>query len=93
MKKKLYKTIVTFEVLSSEPISGDATIDDLLYECDNGECSGYFPAAEMNIELEGEDAVNEVKKHGTDAEFFLMDENGNCLEDYDDLYWEKVFGL
>ena len=82
MKQKIYRTIISIEVLSSDPISGEATIEDLLYECDKGECSGLHRTVELNTELEGEVAVKEVRKHGSDPDFFMMDENGDSY-DYD----------
>jgi len=80
MKKKLYKSIFTLEVLSEEPISEYDELHNIIYECDTGMYSGFREDI-VNIEIEGKDAVKEVEKHGTDLDFFQMDENGDHLED------------
>ena len=79
MAKKIYKTIVQVEILSDEPyIVG--SIDDIARDISSGGESGYSEVIEDRIELSGKKAVKEIKKHGSDPEFFSMDEDGNEIE-------------
>lgn len=84
MKKKLYKTIIQVEVLSEEPVIDDFcnNLSWIGYEIERGEMSGVITTLASNIEVEGEDAVRECNLHGTSTDFFMMDEDGNELNDY-----------
>lgn len=79
MKKKIYKHALQIEILSDEPLSGDFLHDlqSVNYEITSGECSGIVSVVYSNVELEGELAVKECHKHGTDTDFFQMDLEGN----------------
>lgn len=79
MKKKLYKTVIQVEVLSEEPLSDEIchNLSGIGYEIEQGDMSGLISVTSMNTELEGEEAVKECNIHGTDTDFFMMDENGN----------------
>lgn len=87
MAKKIYRTVVRYEILSEEPFSdksGDN--EDLLSfiarECIYGSWSGHFLEEEvLNEELEGKKAADAIIAQGSDTEFFNMDEEGNNLEE------------
>lgn len=82
MKKgKIYRSLFTVEVLSEEPIDCSTSLTDLLEECNNGDYSGMTNLVYANHEVTGKRAANLVIKQGSDPEFFMMDENGNELED------------
>jgi hypothetical protein len=77
--KKLYRTVIQIEVLSDEPYNG-SDLETIAYDITDGHCSGLISDVTRNQILEGSDAVAEVRKHGTDLEFFDMDENGTELD-------------
>jgi len=74
MKKKLYKTIITVEVISDEPYNGG--LGDLAYDTTEGDCSGAISWGEPT-ELVGMDAVKALEEQGSEPEFFGMDSEGN----------------
>ena len=80
MKKKLYRTVIQIEVLSDEPYEGN-DLETIAYDITDGHCSGLLSDVVRNEEITGEDAVKQVKEHGSDPEFFEMDEEGNELEE------------
>jgi hypothetical protein len=80
MKGKVYKTIVTLEVLSSEPL-GNISLEDLAYQTEQGDMSLKSEQGK-SIKLTGKKAVEVILSHGTDTEFFGMDKEGNEDSDY-----------
>ena len=72
--KILYKTTYTIEVLTEEKEIYD--LNDLVYEINEGDASGH-ELSTKTVMVEGKDAVKECEKHGTDTDFFQMDEDGN----------------
>lgn len=81
MKKTIYKTVIQIELLSEEPIDSSSDMSALIYEAEEGELSMRTIDKVDNKPLKGKSAVKALKEHGTDLEFFKMDENGNELED------------
>ena len=79
-KKTIYRTTITMVVLSDEPI-GDVDMQTILNETDSGSWSGQCTTFEQDHPLTGRQAVNAVKRQGSDTEFFMMDDKGNELED------------
>ena len=75
--KILYKTTYTIEVLTEEKELFN--LQELLYEIEEGDASGHELRAKTVI-VEGMDAVKECEIHGTDIDFFQMDEDGNEIE-------------
>lgn len=78
--KKLYKTIISVEVLSDEKIPEETSLAKVLYETEEGMWSG-IEKWKRNVEITGQNAVKECEVHGTDPDFFMMDYNGNELHD------------
>lgn len=79
VKKKLYKTVIQVEILSEEPYQGGDLMkvhNDITFE----NCSGLIKTVVSDEVLEGEVSAEEVKRHGTDPEFFKMDEYGFVLD-------------
>jgi len=81
-KKKIYKTVYTLEVLSDDPMEENVPMYDIVFRMNCGELSGIVKEEARNIPLEGKSAVREMEKHETSPEFFMMDKNGNEIEDY-----------
>lgn len=81
LKKKIYRTVFRFEVLSEEPIEESMSLEDIAQETTDGHMSGQFLENEVHNEvLVGGAAVKAVKAQGSDPEFFMMDEKGFEIE-------------
>jgi hypothetical protein len=80
-KKTIYRSVISFEVLSDEPIPSDMTLGDIQEECDNGSYSGVHEYIVQNEPVKGIKAVKLIKAQGSDPEFFQMDDKGNNLDD------------
>lgn len=78
-QKKLYKTIVIVEVLSEERIP-EMDLVSLHNEIHFEHASGLVKYGKPTI-LKGKEAVRATRKQGSDEEFFMMDKNGNELEE------------
>lgn len=79
-KKKIYRKVFRFEVLSEEPI-GDMNLEEIAEETTTGHMSGQFLSTEIDNEvLTGKKAVMAIKNQGSDPEFFMLDENGNEID-------------
>ena len=83
MKKKLYKSIIQIEVLSEEPING-MSLSTIVDEGDSGCLSIRTKDIKLDKEIKGIRCVREMKLHGSDVEFFNMDENGNDTSEDDE---------
>ena len=73
---KIYKTIVTVEVLSSEPIETPISLREIDYQITDGLWSGQVEIGN-STPFYGLDAVNEIKEQGSDPDFFALDMDGN----------------
>lgn len=73
---KIYKTVITVEILSGEPINNIESMNlaDIGYEIDQGMWSGTVTANTHNQELTGEAAEDAIHNQGTDLDFFLIGE-------------------
>jgi len=90
-KKKIYRTIIQIEVLSEKQFPKDGlSLSDIEYEITDGDCSGKIETTLLNEEIIGERAVAFVKAHGSDSEFFQMDEEGNELDESDEDFAERI---
>jgi len=79
-KKKLYRTIIQYEIISEEPIES-MSLEDIAEETTNGSMSGMFlENVVTNEKLTGIAAVNAVKAQGSSPEFFFMDDKGNDID-------------
>lgn len=78
MEKKLYRTVIRFEVLSDEPIDiANMNLSNIANETIFGGWSGNVQIKTENEVIHGRDAVLCVLEHGTDPKFFGMDNDGN----------------
>lgn len=83
MKKKLYKSVIQIEVLSEEPIDG-MSLTQIIDEGDTGSFSIKTKDIKIDKEIKGIRCVREMKLHGSDVEFFQMDERGNDISEDND---------
>jgi hypothetical protein len=77
-KKTIYRTVITFTVLSEEPISEDEPLSNIADEMFDGDYYGG-PLKFKQTELIGKVAVNEMEKLGYDSAFLGLDEDGNQI--------------
>ncbi len=69
--RKLYRTTVTYEVLSEEESAADWPFSTIAHECDQGSCSGFVRS--VNVEqLTQEEMIAALISHGSDAGFFQL---------------------
>lgn len=96
-QKKIYRTVIQYEILSDEPIN-DRSLDleTIKEECENGAWSGKgLETIVADEELTGKKAVEAVMDHGTDPEFFQMDTDGNEFDsdrEFDDHDSSLLYG-
>ncbi len=80
MEKKIYRTVIRFEILSEEPIETN-NLERIADECNEGSWSGQFLDEEIsNEELIGKSAIEKIKAQGSSPEFFNLDEHGNEIQ-------------
>jgi len=75
--RKFYKTKITFEVLSEEPI-GDMEMSHIVHECMEGGFSGDTINSTETI-MNGKQAAKALIKQGSDTEFFQLNEDGSDM--------------
>lgn len=80
--KVLFKTKITIDVISDEPLEGGAQLDlsNLDYAITDGSWSGLKEVGKSKP-IKGKRAIKEIQSHGSDPEFFFLDKNGYELED------------
>lgn len=77
--RKFYKTKITFEVLSEEPIPDGMNLDQIQSECYGGSWSkGELEMTQK--ELNGKQVAKELIKQGSDPEFFGINEKGEDID-------------
>lgn len=82
--RKFYKTTVTIEIIGEEPWEG--SLETLNYDVTEGHFSAMMD--DDVEELTAQEVVFELKRHGTDREFFRLDDDGNNIED--EYYLEEL---
>lgn len=78
--RKYYRTVIQLEVLSEEPI-GYKTMGDLDYEINEGHCSGVYKTITQDEIVSGKKMAELLIEQGSDTEFFMLDEDGNYIDD------------
>ena len=74
---KIYRTVIQYEILSSEPYNGE-NMSDIVYETFEGDWSGLMlKPSVLNEELTGDDAINIIRKQGSDPSFFNVEDDEN----------------
>ena len=72
--KTYYKTKITFNVLSEEPIPEGMNLDEIYRECVEGAYSGDLGFESEVTKLTASQAAQELIKQGSDPEFFAIEE-------------------
>lgn len=68
---KVYRTIIQYEILSPTPLEDYLDLEAINDACINGDCSGKFLENPVsNEEIHGDAAIELIKSHGNDPEFF-----------------------
>jgi len=74
-KRKFYKSTFVVEVLSEEPLDGTQSLAALSAMTTDGDCSGKHNMTKQET-LNAKQAAEELRKQGSDPEFFQIDEDG-----------------
>jgi hypothetical protein len=85
MKKPIYRTVIQITVLSEEPIPEGMDLEEIAAECEDGEFCGKFEHKKLNEPIAGKEAADAIKDTGSNTEFFGMDNEGNELEEEEEL--------
>lgn len=83
--RKFYCTRFYIEVLSKEPYH-PKNLRQIAYDITDGDCSGSW-GQEEQTELTPKETIEALREQGSDPEFFMLDDEGNDLED------QEVFPL
>lgn len=78
--RKFYKTTITLEVLSEEPIPNWMDTQAIVYEAQEGGFS-MATVGNVEVELDGKQAANELTSQGSEPEFFGLTEDGEDVKD------------
>jgi len=73
-KREFYKTTITFEVLSEEPLPGHADLDYIFTECMEGRYVGRFGSNDERL-LNGAAMAEELSNFGSEPGFFELPES------------------
>ena len=76
--KRFYRTVITIEVLSEEPVEA-MDVDDIAYEIREGSYSGEVEFGPSEV-VDGPTMARLLMKQGSDPEFFGLDDEGNPVE-------------
>jgi len=72
-KRKFYRTVFQYEVLSEEPLPDCMTLEQISYETMEGHCSGMFLETTKQ-EVTARSMVTLLLAQGSDPEFFGLQE-------------------
>ncbi len=75
-----YKTIVTIEILSEDPIPDDMSMEDIVHEAMEGNYSSRTLEGTKEIVLNGKEAADALLEQGSDCGFFQLTDDGNDVE-------------
>ncbi len=79
MAKKFFKTTLTFEVLSEEPIPDDIELEEVAREAQEGSYVGRM-GPRWETELCGRSVVTSLYEFGSEPGFFMLDESGQEVD-------------
>ena len=76
--KKIYKSVYTVTVLSSEPMCQGVDLNELDYEMTEGSLLGQTKEIELNQEITGAAEILQAQEDlGSDGSFFREDEDSD----------------
>ncbi len=73
-KRKFYKTIFTFVVLSEDEINPNTPFDDTVRETQVGDVVGYVAKCKTEV-LNSEQIIEELNEAGSDSSFFQLNKD------------------
>ena len=79
-KRKFYREVITFEILSEEPIPDCLSLGDIHYHTTEGHMSGQFGSTKAEI-VDGATMAKLLFEQGSEPSFFNLDQNGDDTED------------
>lgn len=80
--RKFYRTRISYEVLSEEPIPGHVDLEYIAKECIDGRYVGRFsPVGVEEAVLSGKQAAESLYDFGSDPGFFCLTDEGEDSED------------
>ena len=82
-KRKFYREVITFEILSEEPIPDCLSLGDIHYHTTEGHMSGQFGSTKAEI-VDGATMAKLLEKQGSDPEFFMLTPEGEDNEEWED---------
>lgn len=78
-ERKFYKTLVTVEVLSEEPLTV-LSLEQLHYMITDGPCSGHIKEPVQTV-LNGKEAADALAEQASDPSFFRLTEAGEDVDE------------
>jgi hypothetical protein len=78
--RTFYRTIVTVEVLSEEPLPPEIDLDDLAMEIMDGDYSGKVEWGRPEA-IDGPTAARLLRAQGSAPEFFQLNDDGEDIEE------------
>lgn len=75
-----YKTIITIEVLSEDPIPDGMSVENIAKEAMEGSYSMQTLGEPIETVLNGKEAADALLEQGSDSSFFQLTEDGNDVE-------------
>ena len=79
-KKTFYKTTYTFSVLSEDPVRNGMSLEDVLYECSEGDMVGAEESSVVE-NLTGKEMADALYSASSEPGFFGLDDDGNSTEE------------
>jgi len=73
--RKFYKTVISFEILSEEPISPGMDIAQIAFEATEGDYS-MRTVGNVETELDGKQAADALLEHASTPIFFRLTKDG-----------------
>lgn len=83
-----YKTVVSFTVLSEEPIPDGTRLEDIIHETAEGRYVGCYSRT-LEKRVNGAEMVEELREAGSCPDFFELDDEGNDV-DPDEAYFRAL---
>ena len=80
LDRKYYKTQILVEIVSEEPIDDGIGLGDLVRDCVDGPHSFEWNFVNNSEVITGQHASSILQHHGSDPEFFRLDDKGNELD-------------
>jgi hypothetical protein len=82
-KRKFYRSVITVEVLSEEPVSF-GTLEQVHEAITDGDCCGLIEDEVQNEEIDAKMAADKLHEHGSEPGFFRLTDEGEDTDEIDD---------